>query len=61
MKPQDLANARNKDLAASLTAIRRAAAMARTQAIQTGTAIVVNRNQKLVRITADELRQEGAC
>lgn len=61
MKLQDLPTARDKDLAASLAAIRRAAAMARAQAMQTGTAIVVCRNQKLVRVTADELRREGAC
>lgn len=52
--------ARNKDLAASLAALKRAAALARKQAIQTGTAIVVVKNKKIVRITADELRGKAA-
>ena len=52
--------ARNKDLAASLAALKRAAALARKQAIQTGTAIVVVKNKKIVRIAAEELRGKAA-
>jgi len=56
MKPQDLSKARNPDLRASLAAMLRAAELARQTALQTGTAIVVVREGKLVRITAEELR-----
>ena len=58
MKPQELSQARNPDLRASLAAMLRAAESARQTALQTGTAIVVVRDGKPVRITAEELRQE---
>lgn len=58
MKPQELSKARNPDLRASLTAMLRAAELARQTALQTGTAIVVVRDGKPVRITAEELRKE---
>ena len=58
MKPQDLSKARNPDLRASLAAMVRAAELARQIAVQTGTAIVVVRDGKPVRITAEELRRE---
>ena len=58
MKPQDLSKARNPDLRASLAAMVRAAELARQIALQTGTAIVVVRDGKPVRITAEELRRE---
>ena len=51
-------NAKNKDLASSLVAMRRAARMAREQAIRTDTAIIVIRDDKLVHVSADELRRE---
>jgi|GEM_PF-902670 hypothetical protein len=54
-----LAKAKDKDLAASLIAIRRAARAAREAAVRTNTAIVVQRGQKPVRITAEELRKAG--
>ena len=50
--------AKNPDLRASLAAMLRAAESARQTALQTGTAIVVVRDGKPVRITADELRKE---
>jgi hypothetical protein len=56
---QELSQAKDKDLAASLIAMRRAARMAREQAVRTDTAIVVIRNEKPVRVTADELRKAG--
>ena len=60
MKSHELIeNAKNKDLASSLVAMRRAARMAREQAVHTDTAIIVIRDHKLVRVTADELRREG--
>ena len=39
--------------------MRRAARMAREQAVRTDTAIIVIRNQRPVRVTADELRKAG--
>ncbi len=57
MKRQDLSMARNPDLRASLAAMQRAAELARQTALQTSTAIVVVRNGKTVRITAEELRR----
>ena len=59
MTKDQLAQARDKDLPASLIAMRRAARMAREQAVRTNTAIVVIRNQVLVRVTAEELRKSG--
>ena len=55
----ELSQAKDKDLAASLIAMRRAARMAREQAVRTDTAIIVIRNQQPVRVTADELRKAG--
>lgn len=59
MTQPDLSHAKNPDLRASLVAMRRAAKMARELAIQTNTEIVIFRDGRLVRITADELREEG--
>ena len=59
MTLEQLAQARDRDLPASLVAIQRAARMAREQAVRTDTAIVVLRDQKPVRITAEELRKAG--
>ena len=59
MNPLDLSKAKNPDLRASLAAMLRAAQLARSTAMQTGTAIVVVQNNKPVRITADELRRRG--
>jgi len=56
MTPDQLATAKDRDLPASLIAIRRAARAARELAVRTNTAVVVMRDQKPVRITADELR-----
>ncbi len=54
-----LSQARDKDLPASLIALRRAARMAREQAVRTDTAIVVIRDRVPVRVTAEELRKAG--
>jgi imidazolonepropionase-like amidohydrolase len=59
MNTKDISQAKNKDLAGSLAAMKRAAVMARELAVQTNTAIVVVRDGKIVRITADELRKQG--
>lgn len=58
MTPQELAQAKDRDLIASLAARKRAAAQARQIAVQTGTAIVVSRNERIVRRTAAELMAE---
>jgi hypothetical protein len=60
MTQQDISQAKDKDLPASLIAMRRAARAARELAVRTGTAIVVERDKKQVRITAEELRKAGA-
>ena len=59
MTLDQLAQAKDKDLPASLVAMKRAARMARQQAVRTETAVVVLRNQVTVRVTADELRKAG--
>jgi hypothetical protein len=59
MTREQLMQAKDRDLAASLIAIRRAAREAREAAVRTNTAIVVHRGQKSVRITAEELRKAG--
>ena len=58
MTRKEINMAKDKDLVTSQTAMRRAAQMAREQAIRTDTAIVVTRNQQLVRVTAEELRRK---
>lgn len=55
---QELSKAKNPDLRASLAAMRRAADMARRTAIQTNTEIVIVKDGKPVRVTAEELRKE---
>jgi hypothetical protein len=57
---QELSKAKNPDLRTSLEAMRRAAEMARKTAIQTDTEIVVVKDGKPVRITAEELREAEA-
>jgi hypothetical protein len=52
-----LALAKNRDIPASLIAMRRAARMAREEAVRTNTAIIVVKDGLVVRITADELRK----
>lgn len=52
----ELSNAKNPDLRASLTAMHRAAKLARQIALQTDTAIVVVKDGKLLRIPAEQLR-----
>ena len=46
-------------LVTSMAAMKRAAAMARKAAVQTDTAIVVVHGEKIVRVTADDLRKEA--
>lgn len=60
MNQQELGKAKDKDLISSMTAMRRAARMAREQALLTGTAIVVMKDNQLVRMTAEEIRKQDA-
>ena len=57
MTQQELSKARNPDLRASLAAMLRAAEMARETAVRTDTEIVLAKDGKPVRITAEELRR----
>ena len=59
MKIQDLAKARSPEMRASLAALRRAGALARKTAIQTDTDLVVVKDGKLIRISADQLRRDA--
>ncbi len=54
---ENIAQARNPDLRASMAAMRRAAQLARQIAIQTNTGIVMIRDGQCVRISAQELRE----
>lgn len=56
----DIANARDPDMRASLAAMQRAALLARQTAIQTDTGIVIIQNGQLVHISAQELRKNVA-
>ncbi|WP_337245759.1 hypothetical protein [Luteimonas sp. gir] len=58
MKAKDLSQARSPELRASLAALRRAAALARRTAIQTETDLLVVKDGQLVRISAEQLRQD---
>ncbi|HEU0197585.1 MAG TPA: hypothetical protein VFQ88_10270 [Nevskiaceae bacterium] len=59
MKPRDISTARNLDLRASQAALRRAALLARQTAIQTNTDLIVVRDGRTVRISAETLRREA--
>ena len=59
MTLDQLADAKDKDLPSSLIAMKRAARLARQQAVRTDTAVIVLRDQVQVRVTADELRKAG--
>lgn len=59
MNQKDLSDAKDPDLISSLEAMKRAAAMARKIAVQTGTGIVVVKDHKLVLVTAEELLDKG--
>ena len=58
MTQQELCKAKDQDLIASVAAMKRAAAMARQVAVQTGTRIVVNVNDTIVWRTALQLQAE---
>lgn len=56
MNQRDVSTAKDLDLRVSMAAMERAAQLARQIAMQTNTAIVVVRDGKIVRITAEQLR-----
>jgi len=58
MNANDISNAKDPDLRASLGALRRAAQQARKTAIQTETNLVIVKDGRMQRISADELRQQ---
>lgn len=58
MTRSEIGKAKDKDLGASMEAMKRAAALARKTAMQTDTAIVVIKDKKLVRVTAEQLRKK---
>ncbi len=60
MNAKDISKAKNPDLRGSLAAMQRAAALARETAIQTNTNIVIEKDGKLVWISADELRRQAS-
>ena len=55
MTQHELSKAKDQDLIFSVQAMKRAAALARQVAVQTGTAIVVSKDERIVRRTAAEL------
>ena len=59
MNANDLSEAKDPDLRASLTALRRAAQLARQTAILTETNLVIVKDGRMVRISANELRQQA--
>jgi hypothetical protein len=56
MNTKDISKAKDPDVRASLAALQRAAQLARKTAIQTDTEIVIVKDGKMVRISAEELR-----
>ncbi len=59
MNTNDIANAKDPDLRSALDALRRAAQQARKTAIQTETNLVIVKDGRMQRISADELRQQA--
>jgi hypothetical protein len=58
MIAQDIANAKSADLRASVAAMQRAAALARSIAIRTNTGVVIVRDNKPLMVSAQELVEE---
>lgn len=60
MTRQELCNAKDQDLITSVAAMKRAAALARQVAVQTGTRIVVTVNDTIIWRTASQLQADMA-
>jgi len=58
MNANDISNAKDPDLRASLGALRRASQQARKTAIQTETDLVIVKDGRMQRISPEELRQQ---
>lgn len=58
MRTSDISKAKNPDLRAALAALQRAAEAAREVAVQTNTGIVLTENGKLLKVSAQELREQ---
>lgn len=58
MTPEELSQAKDPDLRASLQAMLRAAELAHKTALQTGTDIVIVENQHIVRLSGNKLQQQ---
>jgi len=61
MKTKDISEAKDADLRGSMAALQRAADSARKTAIQTDTGIVIQKDGKLTRISAQELRKASSA
>ena len=59
MNTNDISNAKDPDLRASLGALRRAAQQARKTAIQTETDLVIVKDGRMQRISPEELLQQA--
>ena len=60
MNSKDIFTAKDPAMRASMAAMKRAAALARETAIQTNTNIVIEKDGKLVWISAEELRRQAS-
>ena len=60
MRPEQLSSARNPLLPAAMTAIRRAAQRARKEARRMGTAVVILRDGRLVRLESAGVREPAS-
>ena len=58
MNKEDISKAKNPDLRASLADLERAAQSARFVAMQTNTSVVLVENGKMIKLSAEQLRQE---
>lgn len=61
MNAKDISKAKDPDVRASLGALKRASLLARQTAIQTGTELVIMKDGKIHRISAEELRLRAAA
>ena len=59
MKTKDISKAKDPDLRASMAALQRASQLARKTAIQTDTHLVIVKDGRLLRLSAEELRQQA--
>lgn len=58
MKTKDISEAKDPDLRGSMAALQRASLLARKTAIQTDTHLVIVKDGQLLRLSAEDLRQQ---